>query len=83
MSDDQIIRTFEKEVLDKSHEKYPFFQYPDNIVIPYILQVYGDTERHRDNLIREGHNDLNLTIFLNNMLHVMGHCIRWIVDREY
>lgn len=82
MDDNQIIRNFEKEVLDKFHEKYPFFQYPDNIVIPYILQIYGDTERHRDNLIRQGHNDINFSIFLNNMLHGMGHCIRWIVNRD-
>lgn len=82
MNDNQTIRNFEKEVLDKSHEKYSFFQYPDNIVIPYILQVYGDTERHRDNLIRQGHNDINFSIFLNNMLHGMGHCIRWIVNRD-
>ncbi|ATL44113.1 MULTISPECIES: hypothetical protein [Weeksellaceae] len=82
MDDNQIIRNFEKEVLDKSHEKYPFFQYPYNIVIPYILQVYGDTERHRDNLIRQGLNDINFSIFLNNMLHGMGHCIRWIVNRD-
>ncbi|WP_407490748.1 hypothetical protein [Elizabethkingia anophelis] len=82
MDDYQQIRKFETEVLDKSHEKYSFFQYPDNIVIPYILQVYGDTERHRDNLIRQGHNDINFSIFLNNMLHGMGHCIRWIVNRD-
>ncbi|MES2419552.1 MAG: hypothetical protein V4541_15305 [Bacteroidota bacterium] len=82
MNDNQIIRNFEKDVLDKYHEKYPFFQYPENIVIPYILQVYGDTERHRDNLIRQGYNDINLSVFLNNMLHGMGHCIRWIVNRD-
>lgn len=82
MDDYQQIRKFETEVLDKSHEKYPFFQYSDNIVIPYVLQVYGDTERHRENLIRQGHNDRNLSIFLNNMLHGLGHCVRWIANRD-
>lgn len=82
MDDHQKIRKFETEVLDKSHEKYPFFQYHENIVIPYILQVYGDTERYRDDLVRKGHNETNLSLYLNNMLHGMGHCIRWIVNRD-
>jgi hypothetical protein len=81
MNDEQKIRKFESEVLDKAHVNYAFYQYSEYIFIPYLLQVCGDTERHRDNLVRKGHNETNLSFYLNNnMLHGMGHCIRWVVN---
>lgn len=82
MNDYKKIREFESEILDKAHKKYDFFQYSEDVVIPYILQVYGDTERHRDNLIRKGYDNTNLSFLLSNMLHGLGHCIRWIVNRD-
>ncbi|WMJ72142.1 hypothetical protein RCC89_03010 [Cytophagaceae bacterium ABcell3] len=72
------IRAFESDILDKHHETYPFYHYSEGIVIPYLLQVYGDTERFRDALINKGHDPQNLSLYLNNMLHGMGHCIRWM-----
>jgi hypothetical protein len=82
MTDYEKIRLFENNILDKYHEKYLFYRYSEDIVIPYLLQIYGDTERHRDNLIRHGHNDTNLSFYLNNMLHGLGHCIRWMIRKN-
>ena len=79
MDDHQKIRKFESEILDEAHENYKFYQYSEDIVIPYLLQVYGDTERHRDNLNETGHTETNLSIYLNNMIHGIGHCIRWMI----
>lgn len=76
------IRAFEYDVLDQHHKSFLFFQYSDNIVIPYLLQTYGDTERHRDNLVRSGHNETNLSFYLSNMLHGIGHCIRWMINKD-
>lgn len=81
MDDEQKIRKFESEVLDKAHVNYAFYQYSEDIVIPYLLQVYGDTERHRDNLIASGHSSHNVSSYLNNMLHGIGHCIRWMLKQ--
>lgn len=77
------IRTFESDILDQHHENLPFFQYSEDIVIPYLLQVYGDTERFRDILITKGHNPQNISFYLNNMLHGMGHCIRWMSKQNH
>jgi len=82
MSDYDKIRAFEHDVLDKHHQTYLFYQYSEDIVIPYLLQTYGDTERHRDNLVRNGHNEANLSFYLSNMLHGIGHCIRWMIDKD-
>lgn len=82
MDDEQKIRKFESEVLDKAHIIYEFYEYSEDIVIPYLLQVYGDTERHRDNLITNGHNAHNVSVYLNNMMHGIGHCIRWMLKQE-
>lgn len=82
MNDEQKIRKFESEVLDKAHVNYAFYQYSEDIVIPYLLQVYGDTERHRDNLAANGRNAHNVSVYLNNMLHGIGHCIRWILEQS-
>ncbi len=76
------IRAFEYDVLDQHHKSYSFFQYSDDIVIPYLLQTYGDTERHRDSLVRKGHNETNLSFYLTNMLHGIGHCIRWMINKD-
>ncbi|WDZ99442.1 hypothetical protein [Mucilaginibacter sp. SJ] len=78
MEDYEKIRTFELEVLDEAHVNYAFFRYSEAIVIPYLLQVYGDTERHRDNLIANGYDAHNVSVYLNNMIHGIGHCIRWM-----
>lgn len=82
MDDEQKIRKFESEVLDEAHVKYAFYLYSEDIVTPYLLQVYGDTERHRDNLITNGHNTYNLSVYLNNMMHGIGHCIRWMLKQN-
>lgn len=82
MDDYEKIRKFESEVLDKAHANYAFYQYSKDIVIPYLLQVYGDTERHRDNLIANAHNAHNVSVYLNNMMHGMGHCIRWVLQQS-
>lgn len=81
MDDHEKIRKFESEVLDKAHINYAFYQYSEDIVIPYLLQVYGDTERHRDNLIANGRNAYNVSIYLNHMMHGIGHCIRWMLKQ--
>ena len=82
MGDEQKIRKFESDVLDVAHVKYAFYQYSEDIVIPYLLQVYGDTERYRDNLIANGHNAHNVSVYLNNMMHGIGHCIRWMLKQR-
>lgn len=82
MNDHDKIRAFEYDVLDQHHKSYLFYQYSENIVIPYLLQTYGDTERHRDSLVRNGHNETNLSFYLNNMLHGIGHCIRWMINKD-
>lgn len=80
MTNYEKIRAFEHDVLDRHYKDYLFYQYPDNIVIPYLLQIYGDTERHRDNLVRTGHGETSLSFYLNNMLHGLSHCIRWMAN---
>lgn len=82
MTEYEKIRAFEYDVLDQHYKYYLFSQYPDDIVIPYLLQTYGDTERHRDNLVRTGHDETSLSFYLNNMLHGLGHCIRWMVNNR-
>ncbi len=82
LSDYDKIRAFEYDVLDKHHQTYLFCQFSGDIVIPYLLQTYSDTERHRDNLVRNGHNETNLSFYLNNMLHGIGHCIRWMINKD-
>lgn len=76
------IRAFEYDVLDQHYKSYLFYRYSEEIVIPYLLQIYGDTERHRDSLVRHGHNETNVSFYLNNMLHGLGHCIRWMVNKK-
>lgn len=80
--DEQKIRKFETEVLDVAYKDFKFYKYSQEIVIPYLLQVYGDTERHRDSLIVKGYDATTVSLFLNNMIHGIGHCIRWITKQE-
>jgi len=82
MDNEQKIRKFESEVLDEAHVNYAFYQYSEDIVIPHLLQVYGDTERHRDNLTDNGYTPHNVSVYLNNMMHGIGHCIRWILRQR-
>jgi len=82
MDDEQKIRIFESEILDKAHINYAFCQYSEDIVIPYLLQVYGDTERHKGNLIANGYTPHNVSVYLNNMMHGIGHCIRWMLTQN-
>ncbi|MCL6218994.1 hypothetical protein [Zunongwangia pacifica] len=82
MTEHEKIRIFEKDILDKHYEDYLFYKYSEDIVIPYLLQVYGDTERHRDNLIANGQDAHNVSIYLSNMLHGIGHCIRWMLKQN-
>ncbi|WP_316795458.1 hypothetical protein [Pedobacter agri] len=82
MDDEQKIRIFESDLLDKAHFNYAFYQYSEDIVIPYLLQIYGDTERHRNTLIANGHNAHNVSVYLNNMTHGIGHCIRWMLKQS-
>jgi hypothetical protein len=51
--------------------------YSDDVVIPYLLQVYGDTVRHKEGLIKNGFTESTVNIHLTNLLHGIGHCIRW------
>lgn len=76
--DVEKIRAFEKEVLDKVYAEFPFFQYSDDVGIPYLLQMYGDMERHFGRLIEEGHEETQLSFFLHNFMHGLSHCIRWV-----
>lgn len=82
MNDEQKIRKFETEVLDATYKNFKFYKYSQEIVIPYLLQVYGDTERHRDNLAANGYDPTAVSWFLNNMIHGLGHCIRWITQKD-
>lgn len=82
MTDIDQIRAFERDVLDRHHETYLFFHYPQNFVISYLLQVYGDTERFRDDLVRKGHTETNVSTYLTNMMHGLGHCVRWMIQRN-
>ena len=76
--DIEKIRVFEKEVLDKVYAEFPFFKYSDDIGIPFLLQTYGDMERHFGRLIEEGHEEAQLSFFLHNLMHGISHCIRWL-----
>ncbi|KAB5487635.1 hypothetical protein [Flagellimonas hadalis] len=82
MTEQQKIRKFESDILDIAHINYEFYQYSEDVVIPYLLQVYGDTERHRDNLIANGQDAHNVSIYLSNMIHGIGHCIRWMLKQN-
>lgn len=82
MTDYDKIRSFEYNILDKYYEKYEFYQFADDIVIPYLLQTYGDIERRREYLVRNGLNEINLSSYLTNMLHGIGHCIRWMLNKQ-
>jgi len=82
MTETEKIRAFEYNVLDQHHQGYAFYQYSDDIVIPYLLQVYGDIERYRDWFIRHGHDATNLSFLLHNRLHGLGHCFRWMIDKK-
>jgi hypothetical protein len=82
MSDSELIREFERDILDRHHESYKFFDYSQDIVIPYLLQVVGDTERFRDELVNGGHTETNIATYLSNMMHGLGHCIRWLINRK-
>ena len=82
MSEDEKIRAFESNILDRHHQCYAFYQYSDDIVIPYLLQVCGDMERYRDWFVRQGHNETSLSMLLHNRLHGLGHCIRWMINKR-
>src|SRR6202011_2637464 len=70
------------EILDTIHSEFPFFQYGDDIVIPYLLQFYGDTERQIERFEESGYNPLQLGFYLTNMLFGIDHCIRWIKAKK-
>jgi hypothetical protein len=78
MDDYDKIRKFEAEILDKVHEGYEFYKYSEDIVIPYLLQYHGDIERRRDYFIEKGFTETSFSFYLTNMMHGVGHCIRWI-----
>lgn len=78
MNDCEIIRQFERDILDKFHESLDFYQYPEDIVIPYLMQVYGDFERYRDRLEENGRSGGVIDSYLSNLVHGISHCIRWI-----
>jgi len=82
MRDSELIREFERDILDHHHESYKFFGYSQGIVIPYLLQVVGDTERFRDDLVQGGHTETNIATYLSNMMHGLGHCIRWLINKN-
>ncbi len=77
MNDNEIIRQFERDILDKFHESLDFYQYSEDIVIPYLMQVYGDLERYRDRLEENGRSSGVIDSYLSNLVHGISHCIRW------
>lgn len=78
MNDYEKIRLFESEVLDKVHLDFEFYKYSEDIVIPYLLQFYGDIERRRNDFLKSGFTEESFGFYLTNMMHGIGHCIRWI-----
>ena len=82
MTDTELIRAFERDILDRHHESYNFFRYSEDIVIPYLLQTLGDTERYRDELINNGQSETNVSVYFTNMMYGLGHCIRWLIKRN-
>jgi len=76
MTDTELIRNFERDILDRNHETFKFFGYSEDIVIPYLLQILADTERFREDLIDRGRPEITVGVYLTNMMHGLGHCIR-------
>lgn len=77
MCDTLKIRKFESEILDKYYRNFEFYSYPENIVIPYLLQFYGDIERYRDRILKNNTREFNFQSYLTNMMYGISHCIRW------
>lgn len=82
MTDEEKIRLFEHGILDNHYKTIEFFKYSDDLVIPYLLQSFGDTERHSSSLLKKGFTETQISFFLNNMVHGISHCIRWIKTQK-
>jgi hypothetical protein len=82
MNDYEKIRKFETEILDEVYLSKEFYQYSEDIVIPYLLQGYGDIERYRDRLEKVGHTESAINSYLSNLVHGISHCIRWIKSQN-
>ncbi|HWD86792.1 MAG TPA: hypothetical protein VG367_01615 [Mucilaginibacter sp.] len=78
MSDYDKIRSFETEILDRVHVEFEFYKYSEDIVIPHLLQFFGDIERRRGDFIERGFTEISFSFYLTNMMHGISHCIRWI-----
>lgn len=78
MDDYDKIRIFETEILDKAHFDFEFYKYSEDVVIPFLLQYFGDIERRRADFIERGFTEVSFGFFLTNMMHGVSHCIRWI-----
>lgn len=78
MNDYEKIQLFESEVLDKVHLDFEFYKYSEDVVIPYLLQFYGDIERRRNDFLKSGFTEVSFGFYLTNMMHGIGHCVRWI-----
>jgi hypothetical protein len=76
--DEQIIRRFEVDILDKEYLKIPFLKYDEEIIVPHLLKVFGDIERDQAKLRLQGFSEHNIARLLTNLLHAIGHGVRWI-----
>jgi hypothetical protein len=81
-SNEQKIRWFEAEVLDKVYLKTPFLEFDEDIVIPYLLKAFGDIERDKAIFKNKGISDMSISTHLTMILHAIGHGIRWIYQVE-
>lgn len=82
MYDSLKIRKFESEILDKHHLSFELYSYSEDIVIPYLLQSYGDIGRYRDIILKNNISEFNFQGYLTNMTHGISHCIRWVKKQE-
>lgn len=77
MCDTLKVRKFESEILDKYYKNFEFYSYSEDIIIPHLLQFYGDIERYRDRILKNNTSEFNFQSYLTNMMHGISHCIRW------
>src|SRR5690349_9513722 len=71
------VRTFERDVLDKLHLQIPFLQYSDDVVIPYLLQFYGDFVRHKHTSDQTIFTSPGIDSFLDYLMFGLSRCFIW------
>lgn len=82
MANEEKIRVFERDILDKVYLKKELINYSGDVAIPYLLQTYGDIVRHKDMLLQNGFTEVSFNTYITNLLHGIGHCIRWINNHK-